>query len=198
MSEARIKLLRWIQIRSVEVSPPGTFFEFSGGGRATEHLNIKRACMNGDLHDLLARELYSELICLAPVDAVAGVALGGCHLASILALHVAREALVEDADLNGRKIDVLFVRKVPKEQGRTPGFIEGYISKGARVVILDDVVSAGKSVMTAAGHLHDAGFDVRGAIAVIDKRRERPETLPDGTRLRSLFTIDDLLYGVKL
>lgn len=190
----RTKLLGLIRLHSLEVSAPGTYFEAPGGGRTTEYFNIKRACMSGHLHELLAPRLYQELLAFAPVDAVAGIVLGGCHLASVLAFYTARESVVEDADQNGRKLDILYVRKASKDHGRTPGFIEGCISKGARVVLLDDIVSAGKSATAAAGHLRGAGLDVRGIITVIDKRRERPETLSDGTPLRALFTIDELLY----
>jgi orotate phosphoribosyltransferase len=181
MTPERRKLLGLIRSYSLEVSAPGTYFESPGGGRTTEYFNIKRACMSGHLHEPLGLHLYQELLAFAPVDATAGIVLGGCHLASVLSFY-------------SGMLDILYVRKVSKEHGRTPGFIEGYITKGMRVVLLDDVVSAGKSAMTAAGHLRDAGLDVRGMITVIDRRRERPEALLDGTKVRALFTIDELIY----
>jgi orotate phosphoribosyltransferase len=186
MTPERRKLLGLIRSYSLEVSAPGTYFESSGGGQTTEYFNIKRACMSGHLYELLGLHLYQELLAFGPVNAVAGIVLGGCHLASVLSFY-------------SGMLDILYVRKASKDYGRTPGFIEGYITKGSRVVLLDDVVSAGKSAMTAAGHLRTAGLDVRGIITVIDKRRERSEMLPDGTKVRALFTIDELIYdGINM
>jgi len=183
MTDGRRKLLRLIQRHCVEIALPGTYFDLPDDGRTTEYLNIKRACMNRNVHGLLARELAVELAHFEQVGAVAGIVLGGCHLASILAAHAFH--------------NVLLVRKTPKEHGRTPGFIEGYIKKGERVVLLDDIVAAGKTAVSAAGRLRDAGLDVRGAIAVIDKRRDKTATLSDGTELRALFTEAELVYDGK-
>ena len=182
----RRKLLRSIQTCGLETAAPGSFFELPGG-RVTEYFNIKRACANRDLHVPLAAELHGQLAHFEAVDAVAGIAVGGCHLASIVAFRAAE---------SGHPLDALFVRKTPKKSGRTPGFVEGYIRKGAKVVILDDVIGAGRSVMAAAAHLCDAGLDVRGAIAVVDNRAEPKGALPDGTPVRSLFLIGELVCTI--
>lgn len=146
--------------------------------------------MNCFVQDKLGSQLAETLEMFGPLDAVAGIALGGCHLASLVTFHAWNRP-------QRQQLHVLYVRKVAIDHGGTQSFVLGPVFEDARVVLLDDIVSTGKSVMDAAGRLREAGCDVQGALAVIDKRRERPETFPDGMKIKALFTIDELLYGSK-
>jgi orotate phosphoribosyltransferase len=184
----RVTLLRFLRSCAPEISPPGTYFTLPGGGRSTTYINVKSACMNCFIQDKLGSQLTETLETFGPLDAIAGIALGGCHLASLATFHVWNRP-------QRQQLHVFYVRKVAIDHGGTPSFVLGPVFEGARVVLLDDIVSTGKSVMDAAVRLRDAGCDVRGVLAVIDKRRERPETLPDGMEIKSLFTIDELIYG---
>jgi len=185
----RNKLLHLIRCHAILESEPGTFFTLAGGRRSQIYIDIKRASMRSNVQMPLASHLYGALAAFMPVDAVAGVVLGGCHLASLLALHA---SYVMAAPV----FDVLYIRKERSDHG-LQNFVEGPILKGMRVVLCEDVVMTGGSSVKAINRLRDVGCDVQGVLAVIDRRRDTSGALPDGTKVRGLFTLDELIYGPK-
>jgi orotate phosphoribosyltransferase len=195
VDEEKKKLLRLIRFHATLKAEPGTLFTLAGGARTDTYIDIKRASMRSNMQLLLAQNLHDALVHFFPVDAVAGVVLGGCHLASIVALHAA-ELMQRFGGLTGspeKSLDVLYIRKEKSDHG-LQNIVEGPVSKGMRVVLCEDVVTTGGSSMKAVGHLRDVGCEIQGVLGVIDRRREASEALPDGTRVRALFTLDELLY----
>ncbi|MFT4734532.1 MAG: orotate phosphoribosyltransferase, partial [Arcticibacterium sp.] len=85
------------------------------------------------------------------VDLVAGVATAG----------IAQGALVADY----LKIPFAYVRPKPKEHGMG-NQIEGKITKGQKVVVLEDLISTGGSSLKAVEALRFEGMDVIGMISV--------------------------------
>ena len=85
------------------------------------------------------------------VEAVAGVATAG----------IPQGALVADA-LN---LPFLYVRSKPKGHGME-NLIEGKITKGQKVVVLEDLVSTGGSSLKAVRALRETGFEVLGMAAI--------------------------------
>ncbi|MCL4160134.1 UNVERIFIED_CONTAM: hypothetical protein GTU68_063135 [Idotea baltica] len=85
------------------------------------------------------------------VDLVAGVATAG----------IAQGALVADY----LKIPFAYVRPKPKEHGMG-NQIEGKITKGQKVVVLEDLISTGGSSLKAVEALRAAGIEVIGMISV--------------------------------
>ncbi len=58
-----------------------------------------------------------------------------------------------------------YVRSKSKEHG-TGSLIEGDISQGQRVVVVEDLISTGKSSIHAVEALRNAGCDVAGMVAI--------------------------------
>ena len=85
------------------------------------------------------------------VDLIAGVATAG----------IAQGALVADY----LKIPFAYVRPKPKEHGMG-NQIEGKITKGQKVVVLEDLISTGGSSLKAVEALRVAGIEVIGMISV--------------------------------
>ena len=83
-------------------------------------------------------------------EAVAGVATGA----------IAQGALVADAI--GKPF--AYVRSKPKDHGME-NLIEGELPKGARVVVVEDLISTGGSSLKAVEALRGAGFEVVGMVA---------------------------------
>ena len=98
---------------------------------------------------------------VAPVSAVAGVELGGCPLASAV-------AFASFAD--GHPLDAVYVRKSTKTHG-TKKLLEGadHLGPNARLVIVEDTVTTGGSTLRAVQAVRDAGFEVAGVVAVVDR-----------------------------
>jgi orotate phosphoribosyltransferase len=59
----------------------------------------------------------------------------------------------------------IYVRAKPKDHG-TGNMIEGDILTGKRVVVVEDLISTGKSSLQAVSALRDAGYDVAGLAAI--------------------------------
>jgi orotate phosphoribosyltransferase len=85
------------------------------------------------------------------VNCIAGVATAG----------IPHGALVADAVQK----PFSYVRSAPKAHGLT-NKIEGKISKGDRVVVVEDLISTGKSSLEVVDALRDAGAEVIGMIAI--------------------------------
>ncbi|MCI1639901.1 MAG: orotate phosphoribosyltransferase [Bacteroidales bacterium] len=84
-------------------------------------------------------------------DVIAGVATGA----------IAHGVLV--ADRLGKPF--VYVRPKPKDHG-TGSVIEGLLEKGARVAVVEDLISTGKSSLAAVDSLRAAGAQVLGMTAI--------------------------------
>ncbi len=85
------------------------------------------------------------------VEAIAGVATAG----------IPQGSLVADA-LN---LPFLYVRSKPKDHGME-NLIEGKITSGQKVVLIEDLVSTGGSSIKAANALKNNNFKVKGMVAI--------------------------------
>ena len=59
----------------------------------------------------------------------------------------------------------IYVRLKPKEHG-TGSLIEGDVLTGKRVVVVEDLISTGRSSLQAVEALRNAGYDVAGLVAI--------------------------------
>ncbi len=178
------RVLDFMKRYSVRIAPAGEMFTLASGEKSQFFIDVKKTALHASVHRSLAYMLYDELAHghFGAVQAVAGVALGGCHLASITAMHASFEGKTP--------LNVAFVRKVAKDHG-TKNLVEcPSMTIDERVVLLEDVVTTGGSSLKAAQALRDVGYNVCGILAVIDRRKERTDSL-DGIPLRSLFTLDN-------
>ncbi len=85
------------------------------------------------------------------VNVIAGVATGA----------IAHGALVAQA----MDLPFVYVRSSPKGHGLA-NLIEGEVTPGQRVVVVEDLISTGKSSLMAVESLRDAGVDVIGMVAI--------------------------------
>jgi orotate phosphoribosyltransferase len=84
-------------------------------------------------------------------DVIAGVATGAIGLGMLV------------ADEMG--LPFIYVRPEPKKHGRK-NQVEGSIEKGAKVVVIEDLVSTGKSSLMAVEALREIEVDIKGMLAV--------------------------------
>ena len=85
------------------------------------------------------------------IDLIAGVATGG----------IAQGVLVAQ-DLG---LPFAYVRSEEKKHGLT-NQIEGVVQSGQSVVVVEDLVSTGKSSLNVVNSLHDAGCVIKGMVAI--------------------------------
>jgi orotate phosphoribosyltransferase len=178
-------VLEHLKTYSVKVAVPGEKFKLASGGKSRLYIDAKRTMYNRQIHQPLAAILYEEIRRFGHLDAVAGVALGGCHLASIVATY----ASIRSEPL----YNVVYVRKEPKDHGTGQVVEKAWSRFGEWIALIEDVVSTGTTSRHAIQALRDDGFDVRGVVALLDRRQPDARTDNiDGVPLRTIFKLEDL------
>jgi orotate phosphoribosyltransferase len=147
-------------------------------------IDCKPAALTARGHHLIGELMLDALRNLPKCDAVAGVALGGCSLASAVSLM---------SHIRNRPIPALYVRKAAKDHG-TKKLIEGTVTPGMKVVLLEDVITTGGSTVKAVEALRDAGVEVVGVVVLVDRLEGGVETLGrEGLEVVSLYTRNDFI-----
>ena len=127
----------------------------------------------------LLRDLAKEISARLParVQRLAGVELGAVPLVAAASL------------CSGLPYSI--VRKSAKGYG-TGNSIEGRpLERGEKVVLIEDVVTTGTQVLRAATVLEEAGAEVSGIVAVLDRREEGSVSL-GGYPFEALLRMEDL------
>ena len=115
--------------------------------------------------------------------AVGGLTLGADPIAYALALTARRR---------GQLLDAFTVRKQPKDHG-TGKRIEGCFVAGYPVVIVEDVLTTGKSALEAVKAVEAEGGHVLGVMVVVDRQEGGREAVERGGYLvEAFFTAADL------
>lgn len=184
-------LAQLLRDHSIEVRPPGQEFRLAAGGTSRVYCDTKKTVMGRQAIIPMA-DLFLEVIKsnrFGTIAAVAGVELGGCHLASSVAARA--------ASLPGSYawLDTIYVRKHSKDHG-TRNLVErpAGIPDGARVLLLEDVVTTGGSSLRAATALIEDGLDLAGVLAIVDRRDEPSDAIGDFP-FGSLYRLSDLVDG---
>ena len=129
---------------------------------------------------VLLSRITDALLPLLPQGAsrIAGTALGAVPLATALSLRTGLPAV--------------FVRADAKEYG-TAKAVEGALLAGDAVVLVEDVVTTGGASLKAVAALRDAGTQVLGVLAVVDREQGGPGRFAEaGVPFRALFTSSEL------
>jgi len=149
---------RLLEIGAVHLKPNEPFTWSSGlkspiycDNRLTlSYPEIRKEIANG-LQELIIKEFED-------CEMVAGTATAG----------IPHAAWVSDL-LN---LPMCYVRSKPKGHGRG-NQIEGAVKPGQKVVVVEDLISTGGSVITAVDALREAGCEVLGAVAIFTYELER-------------------------
>lgn len=94
-----------------------------------------------------------------------------------------------------------YVRKESKSHG-TSKLIEGHLSSGSRVVIVDDVATTGNSVGHAVDVIRANGGEVEHVVALVNRMEGADEHLKDmNVQLAAVASVNDIagaLHGAGL
>ena len=132
--QTRARLLELFKSRAVQFGR----FTLASGKESTYYINSKKALFNGEVVALLGDQLW-ELTKDLDIQAVGGLEIGAIPLATAAVLRYHRE---------GRPLEGFFVRKQAKGHG-SQDRLEGVLPAGARVAVVDDVLTTGGSVEQA-------------------------------------------------
>ena len=133
------------------------------------------------------QNLIVEKTGLDDFDCLASVPTGGLVVTSALAIEIVKP--------------LIYVRSKPKEHGTTKS-IEGKISAGMKVMMVDDVMTTGTSVLNGINQLKEAGLLVSDLYVIINRLEGGDKTLSDigvqTHQLTDILEITDILFQEKL
>ena len=127
-------------------------FTWASGWNSPIYTDNRKTLSYPEIRSFIKVELTRMIMeTFKDVEVVAGVATGA----------IAQGALV--ADLLG--VPYVYVRSTPKDHG-LENLIEGNIKPGQRVVVVEDLISTGKSSLKAVEAVRAAGGNVIGMVAL--------------------------------
>ena len=130
----------------------------SSGQTADYYIDLRRVTLDGAAAPIVGRVMRS-LVADWDFAAVGGLTLGADPVATAM-LHAAAAA--------GERLDAFVVRKQGKAHGLQQR-IEGSPVAGRRVLAVEDTSTTGASVLTAVEALREAGAEVIGVAAIVDR-----------------------------
>lgn len=139
-----------LEIKAIKLQPQNPF-TWASGWKSPFYCDNRKTLSFTDVRSYVKLELAHAILAHFPqATAVAGVATGA----------IAQGAMVAD-ELN---MPFCYVRSKAKDHGMG-NFIEGELPVGAKVVVVEDLISTGGSSLKAVEALRQAGFEVVGMVA---------------------------------
>lgn len=139
-----------LDIKAIKLQPNDPF-TWASGWKSPFYCDNRKALSFPELRNFVKLQLVHTVMQHFPqAEAVAGVATGA----------IAQGALVAD-ELN---MPYVYVRSKAKDHGMG-NLIEGELPAGAKVVVVEDLISTGGSSLKAVEALRAAGYEVVGMVA---------------------------------
>jgi orotate phosphoribosyltransferase len=159
-------------------------FTLASGKKASYYLDGKQITLDSAGAKLIAEGILDLLGPHLP-KAVGGMAIGADPITA---------AVITMAGVRGLALKGILVRKEAKGHG-TQRFIEGPVSPGDDVVIVEDVITTGGSSLEAIERVEAFGLKVNRVVAIIDRMEGGAQAMAaKGYELSSLLTIRD--FGI--
>lgn len=142
-------------------------FTLKSGRKSPYFFNLGLFCTGEDLAGLA--QAYAELILASKIefDVVFGPAYKGIPIGALAVAKLAEIGGKSDSKWN--KIGFTYNRKEKKDHGEG-GMTVGSDMKGKRVLILDDVITAGTAINEAYDIIKQAGGTVAGIALALDRQ----------------------------
>lgn len=140
-----------LEIQAIRLQPEKPF-TWASGWKSPIYCDNRLSLSYPEVRNLIRDQLVKSVLHFFPeTEAIAGVATAG----------IPQGALIAD-QLN---LPFVYVRSKPKGHGME-NMIEGKVTPGQKVVVVEDLVSTGGSSLKAAEDLKNAGFEVLGMVAI--------------------------------
>jgi len=140
-----------LQINAIKLSPQQPF-TWASGWKSPIYCDNRKVLSFPYVRDFIKSELCSVIFEKFPdAEVLAGVATAG----------IAWGAMAADQ----LKLPYVYVRPKPKEHG-LGNQIEGSLEKGKKVLVIEDLISTGKSSLQVCEVLKEAGAEVIGMVSI--------------------------------
>ena len=137
-------------IKAIKLQPNDPF-TWASGWKSPFYCDNRKTLSYHDVRSFVKLELVHAILANFPeATAVAGVATGAIAQGVLVAEELA--------------MPYAYVRPKPKDHGMK-NQIEGQLPEGAKVVVVEDLISTGGSSLKAVAALREAGFEVVGMVA---------------------------------
>lgn len=163
-------------------------FRLVSGALSNFYFNMKKTTMSPEGMYLVGKLMHGKVseLGLAP-KGIGGLTLGADPIAYAVSFY---------AYTAGRRINAFVVRKEPKAHGLGLP-VEGDVSPGDNVVIVDDVVTTGGSTIKAVRAAEQFGLKIDAVIVLVDRcehgGRQNIEAL--GYPVHHILTVKDFVEG---
>jgi len=169
-----------LQINAIKLNPESPF-TWASGWKSPIYCDNRLALSYPDVRDFLAESLAEQVIALYGKNiTLAGVATGAIGIGMLVAQKL--------------NVSFVYVRPEPKKHGRK-NQIEGYANPALPIVVIEDLISTGKSSLNAVKAIREEGLEVLGMLALfsygLNEAKENFET--EKVQLNILSDYDHLL-----
>jgi orotate phosphoribosyltransferase len=155
MTDAIVTAEKLLQADAVRLSPRNPF-TWASGWKSPIYCDNRKLLSLPNIREYIKSELCNVIFeKFSEAEVVAGVATAG----------IAWGAMVSDQ----LKLPFIYVRPKPKEHG-LGNQIEGQYQKGQKIVVLEDLISTGKSSLQVVEVLRQNGLEVVGMVSIFNYR----------------------------
>lgn len=140
-----------LQINAIKLNPKNPFTWASGWKSpiyCDNRITLSFPPIRNYLREEFAKNIEKQF---GKPDVIAGVATGAIGIGMLV------------AEIMG--LPFVYVRPEPKKHGRE-NQVEGFLQKGQSVLVVEDLISTGKSSLQAVEALKAAGANVKGMVAI--------------------------------
>lgn len=142
-----------LQIQAIKLNPQNPF-TWTSGIKSPIYCDNRKVLSFPFQRDFIKSELCNVIFEKFPeAEMLAGVATAG----------IAWGAMAADQ----LKLPYIYVRPKPKEHGLT-NQIEGFYEKGKKVLVIEDLISTGKSSLQVVDVLRNEGLEVVGMVSIFN------------------------------
>lgn len=159
-------------------------FRLSSGEMSDFYFDLRRVTLSAEGQHLIGNIVFEKILELGfSPKGVGGLTMGADPIAT---------ATAYCSYLKGRPMEAFVIRKEPKAYG-TMKQVEGNVEEGQEVVIVDDVLTTGKSTVKAIEAARAAGLRVLCSIVLLDRKERdgRKNVESSGCPLYSIFEKED-------
>jgi orotate phosphoribosyltransferase len=150
-----------LQINAIKLSPQNPF-TWASGIKSPIYCDNRIILSYPEVRTFVVKSFAKKSMEFEPFDIVAGVATAGIPHGALLAERIRKP--------------FIYVRDKPKSHGRQ-NQIEGILTEGARVLVIEDLISTGGSSLKAVEAVREAGGEVIGVLAIFSYGFEKANTV---------------------
>ena len=170
-----------LKLEAIKINPLNPYI-WSSGWKSPIYCDNRIILSDQNSRDLIANN-FVEIIKnqYSEVDVIAGVATGAIGMGMLIAQKL--------------NLPFIYVRPEAKKHGRR-NQIEGKVLENQKIVVIEDLISTGKSSLNAVKALREFGLNVQGMIAIFTYGFEISEHNFKEAQVE-LYTLSDYSYIIK-